>query len=226
MSRRLLPYGERAVLLACPDLQDTQRLYAALRADPWPEIEEVVAGAESLLLRLGSPLSNRRRSELEHVKPPHFDPAETELTTIEVDYSGEDLEMVAGLLDRTAEDVIADHCGQTWTVAFCGFAPGFAYLHGEHERLTVPRRDAPRTRVPAGAVGLADRWSGVYPRAGPGGWQLIGTTDLAIWDLERDPPALLQPGATVRFVPTGAGPSTSSGPSTGSGPSTSSGTQR
>ncbi|HEY5848224.1 MAG TPA: allophanate hydrolase subunit 1 [Microlunatus sp.] len=207
MSRRLLPYGERAVLLACADLQDTQSLYAALRADPWPEIEEVVAGAESLLLRLGAPLSDRRRSELEQLKPPRFDPTETDPITIPVDYSGEDLAGVARLLDRSPDDVIAEHCSQAWTVAFCGFAPGFAYLYGEHERLTVPRRDAPRTRVPAGAVGLADRWSGIYPRAGPGGWQLIGTTDLAMWDLESDPPALLQPGGTVRFVSNSSGTS-------------------
>ena len=200
MSRRVLPYGERAVLLACADLQDTQSLYAALRGDPWPEIEEVVAGAESLLLRLSAPLSDLRRDELEQLKPPRFDPTGSDLITIEVEYSGEDLAVVAGLLDRSAEDVVAEHCGQTWTVAFCGFAPGFAYLYGENERLTVPRRDAPRTQVPAGAVGLADRWSGVYPRAGPGGWQLIGTTGRSMWDLERDPPALLQPGATVRFV--------------------------
>jgi KipI family sensor histidine kinase inhibitor len=86
-------------------------------------------------------------------------------------------------------------------VAFGGFAPGFAYLVGGDPRLQVPRRDEPRTKVPAGAVGLAGEFSGVYPRQSPGGWQLIGRTDVAMWDLDRDPPALLTAGATVRFRP-------------------------
>jgi KipI family sensor histidine kinase inhibitor len=87
-----------------------------------------------------------------------------------------------------------------WTVAFCGFAPGFGYLRGEDDRLHVPRRSSPRTRVPAGAVALAGEFTGVYPRPSPGGWQLIGRTDLPVWDLERRPPALLRPGVRVRFV--------------------------
>ena len=95
---------------------------------------------------------------------------------------------------------MAAHTGQLWSVGFCGFAPGFAYLRGEHDRLRVPRRSSPRTRVPAGAVALADDWSAVYPREGPGGWQLIGTTDAVLWDPSRVPPALLAPGTTVRFV--------------------------
>jgi hypothetical protein len=85
-------------------------------------------------------------------------------------------------------------------VAFVGFAPGFAYLSGGHESLDVPRRATPRTRIPAGAVALAGRFSGVYPQASPGGWQIIGTTPLAMWDIEREVPALLQPGFRVRFV--------------------------
>ena len=95
--------------------------------------------------------------------------------------------------------MVAAHTGQIWTVAFCGFAPGFGYLVGENDRLRVPRRRTRGRRVPAGAVGLADAFSGVYPRRGPGGWQLIGQTDgrCGIWT--RDPPALLQPGGRVRF---------------------------
>ncbi len=201
MSRRLLPYGERALLLSCADFDDTQAVRAALAAERWPEIEEVVVGAETLLLRLRSALSSRRRHQLEHLAPPAVDPTASDPITIEVDYSGEDLAEVAERLDMSSEDVVAAHSEQTWTVAFCGFAPGFAYLHGQNERLTVPRRETPRTQVPSGAVGLADRWSGIYPRSGPGGWQLIGTTSATLWDLHRDPPALLQPGATVRFVP-------------------------
>ena len=86
-------------------------------------------------------------------------------------------------------------------MAFCGFAPGFAYLAGGDPALRVPRRRSPRTAVPAGSVGLAGEFTGVYPRQMPGGWQLIGRTDAVLWDLDRDPPALLPPGTRVRFVP-------------------------
>jgi KipI family sensor histidine kinase inhibitor len=95
--------------------------------------------------------------------------------------------------------VVAAHTGAPWRVAFGGFVPGFAYLAGGDPRLDVPRRDEPRTRVPAGSVALAGEFSGVYPRETPGGWQLIGRTDAALWDIDRDEPALLTAGMTVRF---------------------------
>ena len=86
-----------------------------------------------------------------------------------------------------------------FTVAFAGFAPGFAYLTGLPPELHVPRRATPRTRVPAGSVGLAGPFAGAYPRASPGGWQLVGRTDAVLFDVARNPPALLAPGARVRF---------------------------
>lgn len=122
------------------------------------------------------------------------------LVEVEVTYDGPDLATVGEAWGVAPDDVALRHAAREYVVAFCGFAPGFAYLRGEHDRLRVPRRATPRTRVPAGSVGLADQWSGVYPRRGPGGWQLIGHTDRAIWDLRREPPALLRPGAVVRFV--------------------------
>ncbi len=121
------------------------------------------------------------------------------MITIGVHYDGDDLDRVAELTGLSSEEVIMIHTGQLWTVAFCGFAPGFGYLAGEHDRLAVPRRPEPRTRVPTGSVALADTYCGVYPRATPGGWQLIGRTDATIWDLDQDPPALLRPGTRVRF---------------------------
>src|SRR5690606_6654569 len=101
----------------------------------------------------------------------------------------------------TPEAVIAAHTGHAWTAAFGGFAPGFAYLLPEGEGLgEVPRRAEPRRRVPAGSVALAARYSGVYPRPSPGGWQLIGRTDAPLWTPEREgSPALLAPGTRVRF---------------------------
>ena len=98
------------------------------------------------------------------------------------------------------DDVVAAHTGSPWTVAFGGFAPGFAYLVGGDGRLVVPRRETPRTSVPPGSVGLAGEFSGIYPRSSPGGWQLIGRTDAVMFDVDRDPPALLAPGTRVRFV--------------------------
>ena len=122
---------------------------------------------------------------------------------VPVVYDGEDLEDVARLTGLSREEVVAAHTGQLWRVAFGGFAPGFGYLVGEDDRLHVPRRAEARTRVPAGAVGLAGEYTGVYPRESPGGWQLIGRTELRLFDLDRDPPALLRPGARVRFVEVG-----------------------
>ena len=114
-------------------------------------------------------------------------------------YDGEDLAEVAEHLGVSSDELVRRHQAATWTVAFTGYAPGFGYLVGDDDLFEVPRRPSPRTRIPAGSVALAGRFSGVYPRESPGGWQLIGRTDARMWDLDREPPALLQPGATVRF---------------------------
>jgi KipI family sensor histidine kinase inhibitor len=118
-------------------------------------------------------------------------------------YDGEDLEVVARHWDMTRDEVVTTHTGLELVVAFCGFSPGFAYLTGLPERLHVPRRDSPRSRVPAGSVAVAGEYTGVYPRPSPGGWQLLGRTDLVLWDTKADPPALLSPGTRVRFVEAG-----------------------
>ena len=200
MSRRLLPYGAGAVLLECADLAETQQLRPAIEQG-FDAVTEIVPGARTLLLRLSRPLTAGERRDLLD-RPGIEGPAvvDQETVTIPVDYSGPDLAEVAERTGMRTEEVVAAHTGQVWTVAFCGFAPGFGYLAGEHDRLTVPRRDMPRTTVPAGAVGLAGAFSGIYPRSGPGGWQLIGRTGATLWDIDRDPPALLQPGGRVRFV--------------------------
>ncbi len=119
---------------------------------------------------------------------------------IAVRYDGPDLVAVAELTGASVDAVIAAHTGQLWTAAFIGFAPGFAYLSGENESLAVPRRTTPRPAVPAGSVGLAAGYCGIYPRESPGGWQLIGTTSATLWDASLLAPALLVPGARVRFV--------------------------
>jgi KipI family sensor histidine kinase inhibitor len=204
VSRRLLPYGERGLLLECEDLTEMVGVLRALQQLDLDEVTEIVPGARTIFLRSAQPLSPQGRRELlelEPVSPAGGSAAEVE---IGVRYDGADLTEVAELVDMPAEEVIAAHTGQVWTVGFCGFAPGFGYLHGENTTLRVPRRTHPRTSVPAGAVGLADVWSGIYPRSGPGGWQLIGHTTRSLWNLDRTPPALLQPGTVVRFVADGA----------------------
>ncbi len=130
---------------------------------------------------------------------------------IPVHYDGEDLDDVARLLDLTTDEVIRRHGEHDYRVAFCGFAPGFAYL-ADGAGFDVPRRPTPRTSIPAGAVALADTFSGIYPTASPGGWQLIGTTPLDMWDIKRTPPALLQPGMWVRFIATDTPPERTSVP--------------
>jgi KipI family sensor histidine kinase inhibitor len=114
-------------------------------------------------------------------------------------FDGPDLAEVADLTGRSAGAVVEALTSTEFTAAFVGFAPGFAYLTGLPPQLHVPRRPTPRTRVPAGAVGLAGPFAGAYPRASPGGWQLVGRTDAVLFDVDRNPPALLVPGARVRF---------------------------
>ncbi len=118
-------------------------------------------------------------------------------------YDGPDLEDVAGLWGVEPAEVVARHTRLELVSVFCGFAPGFAYLSGLPREWAVPRLDSPRSRVPVGSVALADTWCGVYPTASPGGWRLLGRTDATLWDVHRDPPALLAPGTRVRFVEAG-----------------------
>ena len=121
------------------------------------------------------------------------------IVEIPVIYDGPDLEVVARACGLSIEHVVAAHTSIPWNVAFGGFAPGFAYLCDGDPRLLVPRRDQPRTLVPAGAVALADGFSAVYPRSSPGGWQVIGRTKTPVWDDKRHQPALLRPGMRVVF---------------------------
>lgn len=200
ISRRLLPYGAHARLLECADLADSQAIHRWILDQHRPEIIAVVPGARTLLLHLDGGLPQEFCRQLTTVRPAPAAPSSAELITVEVRYDGADLDAVAELLELSVEELIAHHTGQDWTVAFGGFAPGFGYLAPTRTSLPVPRRASPRTRVPAGSVALADQWSAIYPTASPGGWQLIGSTELALFDAEADPPAILRPGSRVRFV--------------------------
>ena len=200
---RVLPYGDAALLLE-PDGEIAQvvALADACRQAGLRGVLDVVPAARTVLLvaEPGTDLG-RLRADVDalDVRPAEAGaPAGT--VEIPVVYDGPDLDDVARLTGLDRAEIVAAHTGTPWRVAFGGFAPGFAYLSGGDPRLQVSRREEARTKVPAGSVGLAGEFSGVYPRSSPGGWQLIGRTDAQLWDLDRDPPALLQPGAEVRFV--------------------------
>jgi KipI family sensor histidine kinase inhibitor len=212
---RLLPCGESAVLVEVDGLEEVLALHAALAARSLPGLADLVPAARTVLVvaETAAALPALREGVRAVLDEPALRGprrpgalASVRVVTVEVRYDGEDLAEVAHHTGLTPDEVVAAHTASSWTAAFSGFAPGFAYLTGGDPRLHVPRRTEPRTRVPAGAVGLAGPFSGVYPRASPGGWQVIGHTEAVLWDLDRDPPALLPPGVRVRFVAVGEGP--------------------
>ncbi|MGH9054457.1 MAG: 5-oxoprolinase subunit B family protein [Acidimicrobiales bacterium] len=198
--------GPRALLVELDDGQAVLDLYAEIqrkRETGWPgALADVVPAARTVLLDgLDDPA--RVASDLQDWRPGRTDAPSGRLVDIPTTYDGPDLEEVARRWDMTTREAVSTHVGTEFHVAFCGFAPGFAYLAGLPTTLAVPRRTTPRASVPAGAVGLAGEHSAVYPRASPGGWQLIGRTDVVLWDLEKEPPALLTPGTRVSFVEVG-----------------------
>lgn len=130
--------------------------------------------------------------------------SDAEALEIPVRYGGRhgpDLEQVAASLGLSPEEVVRRHAARTYRVFVLGFAPGFAYLGPLPSELRLPRRTEVRPRVPAGSVAIAGEQTAVYPFETPGGWHILGRTELALWDPEADPPALLRPGGRVRFVP-------------------------
>lgn len=214
--RRVLSCGEHALLVEVAGLAEVLALDAAIRAaqasDPaFRRVVDVVPAARTVLVVLddaadpGPVRSALLALPLGEAGAGDAVPEAADPITIEVRYDGPDLAEVARLTGLAPAEVVAAHTGRPWRVAFGGFLPGFAYLTGGDPRLQVPRRAEPRTSVPAGSVALAGEFSAVYPRASPGGWQLLGRTDVQLFDVERQPPALLQPGSTVRFVEVGSG---------------------
>ncbi|MEU2064671.1 allophanate hydrolase subunit 1 [Streptomyces sp. NPDC013455] len=200
---RALPVGDDALLLEVASGAEARALHAELvrrRAEGTLTVREIVPAARTVLLDgLDDPA--RRAAELTAAPVPKVPPRAGEAVELPVRYDGPDLTAVAAYWQVPEHEVARIHAGTEFTVAFCGFAPGFGYLTGLPEHRHVPRRATPRTAVPAGAVALAGPYTGVYPRSSPGGWQLIGTTDAVLWDHARVPAALLAPGTRVRFVP-------------------------
>ncbi len=208
MSRpRVRPYGDRALLLEVADTAEALELRSAIERSGATEVGGLVVGARTVLVRLapgGDPAKvGAALLELAGGTSGGAGTGSARVTEVRVHYDGPDLDAVAAATGLSREEVVGAHCARPWRVGFGGFAPGFAYLVDGDPRLTVPRRDDPRTAVPAGAVALAAGFSAVYPSTSPGGWQLIGRTAARVWDVDRDPPALFAPGDVVRFVDAG-----------------------
>ena len=205
--------GDRALLRRFPDADSSagnrsaRALYDSVRALGAPEVEDVVPGATSVLvvLRPGAQPSSALTDAIE--ADPAAGASADEAATIHeilVAYGGDhgpDLEEVAGLHDIDAAALVEMHASAAYTVAFLGFAPGFAYLLGLPAGLATPRLATPRARVPAGSVAIGGTFTSIYPRETPGGWRIIGRAETILFDPRLDPPARLLPGDRVRFVP-------------------------
>ncbi len=201
---RIRQYGADALLVELGEPADTGRVHdLASWARARLPATEVVPGAATLLVSGVADLAGAEELLREATAArssadlPEGLAAKVELP---VRYDGEDLDDVARQWGMTRAEAVATHTSLDHVVAFCGFAPGFAYLAGLPAELAVARRATPRPRVPAGSVAVADVWTGVYPAASPGGWRLLGRTDARLWEPERESPALLPPGTRVRLV--------------------------
>jgi KipI family sensor histidine kinase inhibitor len=206
---RLRPAGAHAILAEFADGSTVAAYYdEALRRREQGELDstiELVPAARTILFDGFVDADGQAdfARELRRWRPRPAGSGPSREREVPTRYDGPDLPDVAQAWQLSVAEVITRHAELSHVVAFLGFAPGFAYIEGLPEHLAVRRRGQPRVRVPAGTVAIADRYTGVYPRASPGGWQLIGRTEVVIWAVAREPAAYLLPGDRVRFVPVG-----------------------
>ncbi len=204
-SPRVLPMGERALLVEVGSLDAVLALHGRLEASRPDGIVDLVPAARTVLVRIDPRRLSLAAARSWIVHAPEAERAATtrEAPLVELDavYDGPDLAETAELLGLGPGELVRRHTAAEWTVAFTGFAPGFGYLVSPAWPFDVPRLGTPRTRVPAGAVGLAAGFAGAYPRETPGGWRLIAETSAPLWVPDAAAPALLTPGARVRFRP-------------------------
>lgn len=199
--------GSAALLVELDDLTGVLELQHRLRQEPPAGLLELIPAARTLFVAYdphvttGDALSHTLAGRVAGLTGKRAADAGDGLGVLDVPvrYDGPDLAAVAEHTGLSTAEVVARHTAPLYTVAFSGFAPGFGYLSGTDPALRLPRRAEPRTGVPAGAVAVAGGFTGIYPRSSPGGWQLLGTTTLPLWDERRDPPALLVPGRSVRL---------------------------
>lgn len=196
--------GEHGLLVETGALEVSHRLDALLRAARPEGVVEIVPGPSTVLVVAPGADPARLRAHLataleSATHPVTFQDSAAAPVTVPVVYDGADLADVAAETGLSVDEVVARHIGSELVVGWLGFSPGFAYLTGLDPVLHLPRLDTPRTSVPAGSVAIAGPHAAVYPTASPGGWRLLGRTDLRIWDVRADPPSLFQPGTRVRF---------------------------
>jgi len=208
-----VPLGDSAITIALGTVRSPELLTmvhataAALAAEKLPEVQDIVPsylGVAVFYNSLQTPYSELAAKLLaacEHESNSRSVADEVREHEIPVTYDGPDLEQVSISCGISVDEVIARHGGRTYTVDLLGFVPGFGYLSELDPALHLPRRPQPRPRVPAGSVAIAGAQTAVYPLDTPGGWHIIGRTDRTMFDAERDPPALLRAGDSVRFVP-------------------------
>jgi KipI family sensor histidine kinase inhibitor len=200
---RFLPAGPSALLVELEDGDAVLSLVSEIgrrwASDQPRRVVDVVPGASTVLLDgIEDPSAIAVELAGWHLEPPT--PAAAPIVEVPCRYAGPDLGSVAAHWGLSEERVAEIHAGLDHRVAFTGFSPGFAYIAGLGDRWAVPRLETPRPLVEAGSVAVAGPFTGIYPRRTPGGWRIIGHTDLVLWDTAKDPPALLAPGMSVRFV--------------------------
>jgi KipI family sensor histidine kinase inhibitor len=195
--------GPAALLVEVDSLAQVRALYARIeeeRGRGWaPGLVDVIPAARTVLLD-GVAEQSALAGEIGSWSVAPRPSGSGRVVEIACRYDGPDLADVAKQWGVAPEQVAAIHAGLAHEVAFCGFAPGFPYIAGLGGGREAARRDQPRAAVPAGSVALGDEYTGIYPRTSPGGWQIIGSTDAVMWDADRDPAALLEPGDQVRFI--------------------------
>ena len=201
MVMSIRPVGRSGLLIECRDGDEV----SAWRAELWRRREagelrfvDIVPGATTILLDGVEPAAATLLAGW--APPPAVLATDGPLVEIRTTFDGEDLPDIAARWGVSSVLAVQRLTATPLTVAFCGFSPGFSYMRGLPEEWAVPRLAAPRPRVPAGAVGLAGSYVGIYPAASPGGWRLVGKTDQNLFDVRDDPPAFLPPGTRVQLV--------------------------
>lgn len=200
---RILQCGDRAFLIELTDVDEVMQYHESLLAADIEGVVDLLPAARTIFVQIDPVVADLRTvvGAVETMRIlPRQDHPDSPVIDIPIRYDGPDLADLSARLGMTRKQFVDRHIAQTWTVAFTGFAPGFAYLVSHGEAFDIPRLDEPRLEVPTGAVAMAGPFTGIYPRPSPGGWQLIGSTDARMWDLDRDPPALLSSGYRIRFL--------------------------
>lgn len=202
---RVLPAGQRSLLVDLPDTSAVHALAAWVRASEHAgALEEIVPGASTLLVvaradRIGA--LDRVAAALESADPSSAPDREPRTIEVPVVYDGPDLADVCERTGLSRDDAVAAHRDGDYRVAFLGFSPGFAFCCGVPDTLQLPRRSSPRTSVPVGSVAIANEFTAVYPAATPGGWHLLGrAVGDPMWDTDREPPQLVELGDRIVFV--------------------------